>query len=115
MMRALAHPAIRHPGEQFQQVTAHIRYRDRNGRRGRGSTNDRLTHDEAPVAGICERTPVPTGASSHSPPDTPFMIRSPHPVANRAPTQQTILERPWTHEYAQISIMMRHQGAPLSA
>src|ERR1022692_2713389 len=69
MIPALAHPAIRHPGEQFQQVTAHIRYRgrhDRVCRRGHGSTNDRLTHGEAPVAGICERTPVPTGASSPS-------------------------------------------------
>ena len=32
-----------------------------------GSSNGRLAHDEAPVAGICERTPVPTGASSHPP------------------------------------------------
>src|SRR5580658_645922 len=66
MIPARAHPAIRYPGEKFQQVTARIRYRDRHDRRcrcGRGSINDRLTHDEAPVAGICERTPVPTGAS----------------------------------------------------
>src|SRR6202044_2555209 len=75
-----------YPGEQFQQATAHIRYRARHSRlcrRGRGSINDRLTHDEAPVAGICERTPVPTGASSHPPPGTPLMIRSQHPSTNR--------------------------------
>src|SRR6202044_2066978 len=75
-----------YPGEQFQQATAHIRYRARHSRlcrRGRGSINDRLTHDEAPVAGICERTPVPTGASSHPPPGTPLMIRSQHTSTNR--------------------------------
>src|ERR1039458_9198814 len=63
MIPAPAHPAIRYPGEQLQQVTAGIRYRDRHDRLcrcGPGSINDRLTHDEAPVAGICERTPVPT-------------------------------------------------------
>ena len=41
MIPALARPAIRHPGEQFQQVTARIRYRDRHDRLcrcGRGST-----------------------------------------------------------------------------
>lgn len=70
MIPARAHPAIRYPGEKFQQVTAGIRYWDRHDRLcrcGRVSINDRLTHDEAPVAGICERIPVPTGASSPSP------------------------------------------------
>jgi hypothetical protein len=59
MIPALARPAIRYPGEKFQQVTASIRYRDRHNRlcrRGRGSTTDRLTHGQAPVAGICDRT-----------------------------------------------------------
>src|SRR5580693_10236906 len=70
MIPARAHPAIRYPSEKSQQVTAHIRDWDRHDRLcrcGRGSTNDRLTHDEAPVTGICERTPVPTGASLPSP------------------------------------------------
>ena len=101
MIPALAYPAIRHPGEQFQQVTAHIRDRDRHDRLcrcGHGSTNDRLTHDEAPVAGICERTPVPTGAPSIPRPDTPLMITSQHPAANRGPTLQKILERPCAPE-----------------
>src|ERR1700730_418467 len=43
-----------------------VRYWERHDRLcrcGRGSINDRLTHDEAPVGGICERTPVPTGVS----------------------------------------------------
>jgi hypothetical protein len=40
---------------------------DRPCRYGRGSINDRLTRNEAPMAGICERTPVPAGASSHPP------------------------------------------------
>ena len=68
MVPALPRPPVRHPRQQYQQVTAIARYRKgNNGRcgRGNGSSNGRLAHDEAPVAGICERTPVPTGASSH--------------------------------------------------
>jgi hypothetical protein len=98
MIPALARPAIRYPGEQFQQVTAGIRYRHRHDRRcrcGHGSINGRLTRDEAPVAGICERTPVPTGASS---PPRAWHAAHDHiatPVANRDSTPKTILERPW--------------------
>jgi hypothetical protein len=57
VISARACPAIRYPSEKFQQVTACIRYRDRHDRLcrcGHGSINDRLTRDEAPVAGICE-------------------------------------------------------------
>jgi len=70
MIPALPRPPIRHPGEQSEQVSAPIRERvgkKRRCGRGNGSGNGRLAHDEAPVAGICERTPVPTGASSHPP------------------------------------------------
>lgn len=46
MIPARTYPAIRYPSEQFQQVTARIRYRDRHDRlcrSGRGSTNGKLT------------------------------------------------------------------------
>jgi hypothetical protein len=94
MIPALAHPAIGHPSEQFQQVTASIRYRGRHERVCRcrhGSTNDKPTHGEAPVTGICERTPVPTGASSPSPPGTPLMITSQQPTTNHDSTPQNDL------------------------
>ena len=63
-------------------------------RRGRGSINDRLTHGEAPVAGICERTPVPTGASSHSHARHAAHDHIATLTTNRDQTPQTILERP---------------------
>jgi hypothetical protein len=54
MIPALTRPPVRHRSEQFQQVTAHIRDRGRHDlayRCGHGRRNDRLNHDEAPVAG----------------------------------------------------------------
>jgi hypothetical protein len=94
---AVPRPPVRHSRQQFQQVTVPFRYREgNNGRcgRGNGSGNGRLAHDEAPVAGICERTPVPTGPRRIPWHATPLMTRSQRPATNRDLTRQMILERP---------------------
>ena len=47
------------------------------------------------MAGICERTPVPTGASSPSPARRAAHDHIATPATNRDSNPQTILERPW--------------------
>ena len=47
------------------------------------------------MAGICERTPVPTGASSRSPARHAAHDQIATPATNHDVTAKTILERPW--------------------
>jgi hypothetical protein len=51
MITTLTRPAITHPAQQFQQITAHLGERHRDHRpswRGHNGVNDRLNYDEAP-------------------------------------------------------------------
>jgi hypothetical protein len=67
-------------------------------RRRRGLPGPRAagpgSRQRPPVAGTCERTPVPTGASLPSPARRAAHDHIATPAANRDPNPKTILERP---------------------